>query len=141
MGLITESIILVAKFLYGTQIPRGFESSLITLSIYVLHLLISSIILYYSVKLAGGGLDFMTGFPRALFTILIRDLIALPLIFITFSIPFLGIIIAVIIWLGLIKFVFNLNWVKTVLAFLISLILPVVIILFILIPLALILLF
>lgn len=136
MAIFGESWALAAKLLYGQAIPSGYNVPLIILGIYIIYLVISGLILYFSVKLSGSQMTFMQGFPTAIFTTVIRDLIALPLIFIVFIFPFVGLIFAIVVWLGLIKFMFQIPWWRAIVAWIISIILPLVIAVFILIPIA-----
>lgn len=122
-------------FLYLTAFPRSIVGPLAILFVYVLHLIIASLILYYSIKFAGGSVAFRTGFPKAVLATFVRDILLVPLIFLSFFIPMLGPFLALVLWLAIIKFIFQLGWGRTVLAFIISIILPVIIVFFILLPL------
>lgn len=137
MGMILEALLMSSQFLYGMRVPRSWEASAVVLVIYAIHLAISALVLYYSVKITGGKSDFITAFPKALFTVFVRDLIVLPLLLTTAFFPLFGMFIAIVVWLGLIKYIFNLPWTKTVMVFIVSLILPIVVLLFILLPIAL----
>ena len=137
MGFVSGSMAMAYTFLYGMSFPSKWEISIIALAVYALHLAISGCIMFASLKVAGVSIDILTGFSKALFTIFARDLIALPLILLTAFFPIIGILISLILWLGIIKFVFQISWLHAALVFIISLILPFVILLFILIPIAL----
>jgi len=136
MGFVATNIVAAYSFLYGIEIPRKWELSIIALTIYAVHLAISGSVLYGSLKIGGGGFDFVSGFSRAIFTVFVRDLIALPLLVLMVGFPLFGMIVSLIAWLGLIKFVFQLSWARALLVFIITLILPFVILLLILIPVA-----
>jgi len=136
MGFVVTNLVAAYSFLYGFNIPYKWELSIIALSVYTIHLAISASVLYGSLKLAGGSSDFISGFSRAMFTVFIRDLIGLPLIALMIGFPLFGLILSFVVWLLLIKFVFTISWARAFLVFIISLILPFVILLLILIPIA-----
>ncbi len=139
MGIVYQGLTYVAQFLYGQHIPRGLEVPLIILIIYIAYLLISAGILFYSLKIAGAQLDFAAGFPRAMLTVIIRDVLFFPLLALVFFLPILGAIIALIVWLGILKYMFNLKWSQAFIAWIIAIILPFIVVLLILIPVAIIL--
>ncbi|MFH1425063.1 MAG: hypothetical protein ABIG20_05370 [archaeon] len=123
------------NFLYMTKVPASFSLPITILLVYAVHLLVASSILYYAVRLSGAQLTPGTGFSKALTATFVRDILFIPLVLMGFLIPFFGLFIALVIWMGIVKLVFNISWARTVLAFLISIILPLVILLFILLPL------
>jgi hypothetical protein len=135
MSLFGESLSMARGFLlFGQTIPRGMEGPVILIGVYLLYLIISAVILYVSVKAVGYDKGFLAGLPAAIFTVFVRDLIIIPLIMLAFFLPLLGLVIGVVVWLGLIKYVFAIKWWQAVLGWLVSLLIPIVIALFILIP-------
>jgi len=141
MGFVTDQVFTANVFLYTGQLPLRVEDQLIALFIYALHLAINGGVMFYALKIGGGGSgSFMTDFPKAVFVTLARDLVMIPIIVIVSSYPIVGVLIGAVLWLGLIKYIFNLSWEQGAMVWLISIVLPIVIILFIVIPIALVLL-
>jgi len=134
MGFVFANMAFTYTFLYGIDFPRKWEISLVVLAVYVLHLALSGGVVYGSLRICGVSPDPITGFSKAVFTVFIRDLIALPLIGLIAVWPLFGIIVSFMAWFGLLKYLFGISWMRTIIVFLVSLILPFVILLLVLIP-------
>ncbi len=120
---------------YSQFLPRGLELPLFILLLYGVYLLISAGILLTALKTAGGKVSYLMDLPRAVFTIILRDLITVPLIILALAIPIFGIIIAFVIWLAILKFIFQLSWLQAFLTWLVGGILQIILIVLVIIPL------
>ena len=120
---------------YAQFIPHGLEVPLLVLLLYGVYLLLSAGILMTALKTAGGSVSYLTDLPRGVFTILIRDLIALPLIAIILISPLIGILIAFLIWLGILRFMFQITWVQAFLTWLVGGIIQLVLVALVIVPL------
>jgi len=87
------------------------------LIVYIIYLLFSTGILYLSFKFLKANITFGEAFT----TIILRDIIFFPLGLIAFG---LGYIFAYFIWIGLLKYRFDLEWGRTVMISLLAGILP-----------------
>lgn len=85
--------------------------------LYLLYLLFSAAILYLSFTF----LETKVSWAQAFATIIIRDIIFLPLGFLAFGV---GYIIAFFIWIGLLKYRFKIEWGRAIMVALIAGILP-----------------
>ncbi len=119
---------------YAQFLPRGFETPLLFLLLYVAYLLISAGILMIALRTAGASITYALDMPRAVFTIIVRDLIAIPLIAIILVAPIVGIIIAFVIWFGILRYFFQISWVQAFLAWLTGSIIQVILIALLIIP-------
>ena len=134
MGFVAANMAIAYSFLYGFDFPRKWEVSLIVLTVYVLHLALSGAVIYCSLRVCGVSMDPVTGFSKAVFTVFLRDLLAFPLIGLVALWPLAGLIISFMAWFGLIKYLFGISWPRTIIVFIVSLIIPFFILLFVLIP-------
>lgn len=124
------------KFFYGQMGPADFGGKVIFLLVYGVSLFISALVLYYALRSLKGAQSFMQDFPKALFTSFIRDLVIGPLLLITYYFPILGIAAGFIVWLGLVKYIFQIGWIKALMSWVAAGLIYLVIIVFILLPLA-----
>ena len=136
MGLVTEAVMASNGFLYTSSIPLRTQNQLITLFIYAAHLAINGVIIFYALRIGGQRGAFINIFPRGVFVTLVRDLVMIPIIVLGSAFPVFGVLLGAIVWLGLIKYVFQLSWEHSAMVWLISIVLPIVIVLFIVIPIA-----
>jgi len=88
-----------------------------------------------ALKTAGAKVNLIMDLPRGVFTIIIRDLIAIPLIAIVLAAPILGIIIAFIAWFGILRYFFQITWVQAFLTWIVGSILQIILIVLLIIPL------
>jgi len=123
------------QIFYSQFLPRGLEAPLLILLLYGAYLLISAGILLVALKTAGAKVNLVMDFPRGVFTIMIRDLIAIPLIAIVLAVPILGIIIAFIAWFGILRYFFQITWVQAFLTWILGSILQIILIVLLIIPL------
>ncbi len=123
------------QFFYGQMVPRRMES-LVFVFIYGISLLVSSLVLYFALRSLGATKGFVQDFPKALFTSFIRDLIIGPIILLIYYHPIIGILAGFIVWLGLVKYIFQTTWVKALMSWIIAGLIYLVIMIFILLPLA-----
>lgn len=121
-------------FFYAQLIPRGLEIPFILLLLYGVYLIAASGILLAALKTAGAKVNFIIDFPRAVLTIVIRDLIALPLIALILLSPIVGIVIAFAAWFVLLRFMFQITIVQAFLVWLASGIIQILLIILVLVP-------
>ncbi len=124
------------QFFYGQMVPTDFSGKVIFLVVYGVSLLVSALVLYYALRTLKGTKSFMQDFPKSLFTSFVRDLVIGPLLLVTYFFPILGIAAGFIVWLGLVKYMFQVSWVKALMAWIVAGLIYLVIIIFILLPLA-----
>lgn len=123
------------QFFYAQIVPRRMES-LLFLFIYGISLLISSLVLYFALKSLGVTKGFIQDFPKALFTSFIRDLVIGPIILIIYYYPIIGILAGFIVWFGLVKYIFQTTWIKALMSWLVAGLIYLIIMIFILLPIA-----
>ena|SRR3989344_2960292 len=119
---------------YSQLVPRGLETPFLLLLLYGAYLLISAGILLFAVRAAGGKTSVTQDLPRGVFSIVLRDLIAGPLIIFVILSPLFGILFSFIIWLGILKFMFQLTWPQALLAWVASGVIQIILILLVIIP-------
>ncbi|MFO7872108.1 MAG: hypothetical protein R6U26_00520 [Candidatus Undinarchaeales archaeon] len=124
------------QFFYGQMVPTDFSGQVIFLLVYGISLFVSALVLYFALKSLKGAKSFIQDFPKALFTSFVRDLVIGPLLLITYFFPILGIVAGFIVWLGLVKYMFQVSWVKALMSWVAAGLIYLVIIIFILLPLA-----
>jgi len=137
MSLFGESLALSSAFLFTAQVPRGLESGFILIALFTLQIIFSAIMLYAAIKMVGGGGTIVADMPKALFTAFILYSLIIPFLFMAFYLKFVGVIIALLVWLALIKYMFNMPWLKALFAFMLSIVLSLVVLFFVMLPVAL----
>ncbi|HIJ98967.1 TPA: hypothetical protein H1005_03400 [archaeon] len=123
------------QIFYAQFLPRGLEAPLLILILYGAYLFISAGILLVALKTVGAKVSLVIDLPRGVLTILIRDLIAIPLIAIILVTPIIGIIIAFAAWFGILKYFYDITWYQAVLTWIVGSIVQLVLIILIIIPL------
>ncbi len=118
---------------YSQIVPRGLETPFLLLLLYGIYLLVSAGILLFALRVAGGKIS-SQDFPKGVFTIVLRDLIAGPLIIFIILSPLFGILFSFIIWLGILKFMFHITWPQALLAWVASGVIQILLILLVIIP-------
>ncbi len=119
---------------YSQIVPRGLETPFLLLLLYGIYLLVSAGILIFALRVAGSKISFSQDFPKGVFTIVLRDLIAGPLIIFIILSPLFGILFSFIIWLGILKFMFQITWPQALLAWVASGVIQILLILLVIIP-------
>ena len=122
------------QLFYGQFLPLGLSAPFIFLFLYGAYLLISTGILLVSLRTAGATISFSNDFPRGVFTIVMRDLIAVPLLVLIIISPLYGIIASFIIWLGLLRYFFQITWLQAFGAWIASGIIQILLIVLVIIP-------
>lgn len=109
------------EILASTGLPQKSLTSLEAFAavfiLYVLYLIFSTAILYLSFRF----LETKVNWAQAFTTIIIRDIVFLPLSFFAFG---MGYVLAFFIWIGLLKYRFKIEWGRAVMVALIAGILP-----------------
>ena len=123
------------EIFYAQFLPRGLEAGFIVLLLYGFYLFLSAGILLVALKTAGAKINYLADIPRGVFTIIVRDLIAIPLIAIVLVAPVLGIIIAFVVWFGILKFFFDITWVQALMTWVVGSIIQIILIALLIIPL------
>lgn len=119
---------------YAQFLPRGLEIPFLVLMLYGAYLLISSGILLVALKTAGAKINYIADLPRGIFTIMIRDLIAIPLIAVILVTPLIGIAIAFAVWLAILRYFFQITWPQAFMTWLVGGIVQLVLIVLLIIP-------
>ena len=122
------------QMFYAQFLPRGLEVPFLILMLYGAYLLISSGILLVALKTAGAKVNYVMDLPRGVFTIMVRDFIAIPLIAVILVTPLLGIAIAFAIWLGILRYFFQITWPQAFMTWLVGSIVQLVLIVLLVIP-------
>ena len=119
---------------YSQFIPRGLELPFILLLLYGIYILIASGVLLLALKIAGAKINYQIDFPRSVITIVLRDFLTIPFLVLVLFAPIFGVIIAFIIWLGILKYMFQISWYQAFLVWLASGIIHLVLILLVIVP-------
>ena len=105
---------------YAQFIPRGLELPFILLLLYGVYILVASGVLLAALKVAGAKINLGVDFPRSVITIVLRDFLTIPFLVLVLFVPILGVIIAFVAWLGILKYMFQISWYQAFLVWLAS---------------------
>lgn len=128
MVQITEALVEALETIPGVDFSGLFGFGLIValLISYLIYLGISVLILSVSLKILGTK---KVEYGQVLMAVLVRDVVSVATLFIPFGI---GTAVALVVWVGLIKYIFKLDWGKSIMVAIIAELIPlgVVIVLF-----------
>ena len=122
------------QFFYARFLPYGLETPFLLLFLYGVYLILAAVILFFALKISGVKVTYIADLPKGVFTIVLRDLLAVPLISLIMFSPVIGIIASFIIWFVMLKFLFQITWLQAFLTWMASGIIQIILIVLVIIP-------